>query len=42
MKLYCSQNIYFDTQDGYYYIVNEPSNTPYVTEEEAISNIKSI
>ena len=38
MKLYCSQEIYFNTEDGYYYIVNDLSHTPYITEEEAISN----
>lgn len=32
MKLYCSEQIYFDTEDGYYYI----GNTPYITEDEAI------
>lgn len=33
--LECSNNIYFSTKDGYYYIVNDPNHTPYITEDEA-------
>lgn len=35
----CSNNIYFNTEDGYYYINNDPNNTPYITEEEAIEMV---
>lgn len=34
MRYYCSQSIYFDSEDGYYHTCN--SDTQYVTEEEAI------
>jgi hypothetical protein len=34
--MYCSNNIYFNTEDGYYYIVNDWSHTAYITEDEAV------
>jgi hypothetical protein len=35
----CSNNIIFDTLDGYYYIAGDPSHTAYITEDEAIEAI---
>ena len=34
MKMYCSKDIYFNVDDGYYYIVNNPQ--PFITEDEAL------
>jgi len=34
MKMYCSKDVYFDTNDGYYHNVSNPS-IQFITEDEA-------